>query len=482
MFDRFSSLSFRAILIWAGIWAAFVFSAGVVATKLTIEVAEINARTEEPSFGITWYMYRTYVEYTKFREAVWRAKFDDEAIEIDDIWLLGEIFLSRRMDSDTVLKLQATVNPEKVESFIAMLDAFSDSYDVLYRENRSSKRELAVQLASKLEILRAPLEDILTFTRHEEAEKLERSRAERTAAIHNLNTIIIAHFVIAFLLATILIVQLRNSLEKRNKLQAMNELLVIAEGKARSASEMKGAFLACVTHELRTPLNAILGFSEVLKDQSLGAATAKKTVGYAEDIWNAGNHLLSMINDLLDLSKAAANQVDLQKTSFELGKLVQSTVSMLASIAAEKKIEVSLALPDALPPIIADETRVRQILLNILSNAIKYTNSGGFVAVKVELKESGAFVVTVADTGIGIAAKDVDTVLEPFGRIHNAMARTTEGTGLGLPLAKKLMEAHAGFLEITSVLGKGTTVTLSFPQTNIQLKTVAKLPFVRQAL
>jgi len=135
-----------------------------------------------------------------------------------------------------------------------------------------------------------------------------------------------------------------------------------------------------------------------------------------------------------------------------------------------------------LPPIIADETRVRQILLNILSNAIKYTNSGGFVAVKVELKESGAFVVTVADTGIGIAAKDVDTVLEPFGRIHNAMARTTEGTGLGLPLAKKLMEAHAGFLEITSVLGKGTTVTLSFPQTNIQLKTVAKLPFVRQAL
>ncbi len=237
--------------------------------------------------------------------------------------------------------------------------------------------------------------------------------------------------------------------------------LLAAKNEAESASRAKSDFLALMSHELRTPLNAIMGFSEIIKDEMFGAFGIPAYREYAADIHASGRHLLSVINDILDLSKIEAGRFDLQEQDVDVPRLIAEVTRMLQGRAEQGRLDVRVQIQRALPSLHADPRCIKQMLVNLLSNAIKFTPSGGTVTISAHADENG-FVLEVSDTGIGISKEDMAKVLEPFGQVDRGLARKQQGTGLGVPLVRSLMELHNGHLQIESEPGVGTTISLHF--------------------
>ncbi len=235
-----------------------------------------------------------------------------------------------------------------------------------------------------------------------------------------------------------------------------------ARGAADHANRAKSDFLARMSHELRTPLNAILGFSEIMKDRIPGLASIDTYAQYAGDIHDSGTHLLSVINDILDLSKVEAGRFELGREPVELRRTVISVVRLMRETALRREIRVETQVGDNLPYVLSDARVVKQMLLNLLSNALKFTLRGGMVSVTAERCDGGISVI-VRDTGVGIARKDFAKVLEPFGQVKDASLASAQGTGLGLPLVKSFIELHGGRFALESQVGEGTTVSLWFP-------------------
>jgi signal transduction histidine kinase len=235
-----------------------------------------------------------------------------------------------------------------------------------------------------------------------------------------------------------------------------------AKEEAEIASRSKTEFLANMSHELRTPLNAIIGFSDILVRQLFGPIGSARYNEYARDIHDSGQHLLNLINDVLDIAKIEVNKVELAEEPIDVPGVVESCVRLMRDRAIAAGVAIEVEMPERLPDLYADDRRLKQILLNLVSNAVKFTPSGGKVEIRVEQDETG-FRFIVADTGIGIAAADLKTALTPFGQIDSSLSRRHEGTGLGLPLARSMAELHGGRLEIDSKPGAGTTVTVTLP-------------------
>ena len=229
---------------------------------------------------------------------------------------------------------------------------------------------------------------------------------------------------------------------------------------AETANQAKSQFLANMSHELRTPLNAIIGFSEVISSALFGPLDARYR-DYAQDIHGSGHHLLRIINDLLDLSKVEAGRLELRDSPVSIAAIFETCRRMVADRAATAGITLDFR-PTNLE-VSADELRLEQVLLNLASNAVKFTPAGGRVSVSATLALTGEVVISVADNGIGMAPEDIPRALQPFGQIDNSLARPHGGTGLGLPLAQRLVELHGGTMTIDSTLGKGTTVTVVLP-------------------
>jgi signal transduction histidine kinase len=251
---------------------------------------------------------------------------------------------------------------------------------------------------------------------------------------------------------------------RERELRDAYDRLRAAKDEAEAASRTKSEFLANMSHELRTPLNAIIGFSDMIRSGMVG--NDEKARSYASDIYNSGQYLLNLINDILEVSRIEAGKLVLHEEAVDLGATVDAALHMIESEAARAGVAVcSTPAQQAggnLPKVLADQRRVSQVLLNLLSNAVKFTPEGGTVRVAV-WRRDGAMGVAIADTGIGIAADDIPRVLEPFGQIDSQLSRKYAGTGLGLPLSVRLMQLHGGRLEIESTLGAGTTVTIAFP-------------------
>lgn len=238
--------------------------------------------------------------------------------------------------------------------------------------------------------------------------------------------------------------------------------LSAARGRAEEANRSKSAFLAQMSHELRTPLNAIMGFSEVLSDKNMAAVRQNRIEEYARHIHESGAHLLSVINDLLDLAKLEAGKTRLHREPLNLANLIGTAIALVTPQARAAGVRLDRTgdtTDDGLPEL--DERAMRQILLNLLSNAIKFTPPDGVVTVGLN-RAGEAIVLTVSDTGCGIPKEDLPRILEPYAQVESA-ARTREGTGLGLPIVKHLVELHGGELDIESEVGTGTTVRLRFP-------------------
>ncbi|MHA1566250.1 MAG: PAS domain S-box protein [Alphaproteobacteria bacterium] len=244
--------------------------------------------------------------------------------------------------------------------------------------------------------------------------------------------------------------------------QAEHELIA-AKQKAEEASLTKDQFLANMSHELRTPLNAVIGFSEIIWHETFGPVGNQKYAEYAHDIHASGEHLLSLINDILDLSKVESGMDELMEEDIEVAELVNAVVMLVTGRAHKASVNLQLDINQDVPPIHADERKLKQILLNLLSNAIKFTNQGGQVTIKTWCDPSGRHIFRVTDTGIGITPDDIPKAFEKFAQIDSTLARISDGTGLGLPLSKALVEAHGGRLELTSEINVGTVVTVSFP-------------------
>jgi signal transduction histidine kinase len=238
-----------------------------------------------------------------------------------------------------------------------------------------------------------------------------------------------------------------------------NELQV-ANRQLAAASQHKSEFLANMSHELRTPMNAILGFSEVLSEHLAGELNAKQEE-YLQDIHGAGQHLLALINDILDLSKVEAGRMELELTDFDLPSALGNAVALVRERAARRGITVETALNGRLGAMRGDERKVRQVVLNLLSNAIKFTPEGGRIDVAAVPGE-GCIEVSVSDTGVGIAPEDQEKVFEEFRQVGTA-DKKAEGTGLGLALSRKFIELHGGRIRVTSEIGRGSTFTFTLP-------------------
>ena len=233
---------------------------------------------------------------------------------------------------------------------------------------------------------------------------------------------------------------------------------------AESASRAKSEFLAHMSHELRTPLNAIIGFSELIERDLTGPNKLSGRYGtYAQDIQAAGQHLLGVINEILDLAKIEAGQIGLREAPCNLAKCIALSIRLVTSQARQGKVKLIWDSETRLPALMADEKRLRQIVINVLSNAGKFTPPGGSVEVRAGLDPEGGLGVIVRDTGVGISKADLERVFEPFHQADNSHTRQYGGTGLGLALCKAMMELHDGTITIESELGAGTQVMLRFP-------------------
>jgi len=240
-----------------------------------------------------------------------------------------------------------------------------------------------------------------------------------------------------------------------------------ALSQAQTANTQKSDFLTSVAHELRTPLNAIIGFSEIMRDERFGTIGDERYLSYAADIHASGELLLSLINDLLDLSKVEAGKFEPRFEQVDVATIIKQCVGMVKPGAADEPISIRMQIEENLPGLVADKRSLVQILLNLLSNAVKFTRVGGQVIVSAEISRIGDLTLSVQDTGIGMSADDLEQALAPFGQARNAVVHGRKGTGLGLPLAKALTEANRGALNIISEPGEGTLVQLVFPSTQV---------------
>ncbi len=246
-------------------------------------------------------------------------------------------------------------------------------------------------------------------------------------------------------------------------LQQREQELRLALKNATEASRAKNNFLALMSHELRTPLNAIIGFSQVLRDELFGPLGNERYSHYSGDIYSAGKHLLSLINDILDVSKAEAGKLDLHLEAVSLPQLIDQCVTLMEEKAREGQLTLATDCAESLPSLLGDEMKLKQIILNLVSNAIKFTPPGGEVSVGIYTASTGGLCLFVRDTGIGMPQELIPAAMEPFRQLGSPRARRFEGSGLGLSLVKSLAELHQAELAIQSEVGEGTEVRVLFP-------------------
>jgi signal transduction histidine kinase len=239
-----------------------------------------------------------------------------------------------------------------------------------------------------------------------------------------------------------------------------------AKRSAEEANRAKSEFLANMSHELRTPLNAIIGFSSIIRNEMLGKVSVPRYREYAGDIHASGEHLLAIINDILDLSKVEAGKYELAEQDFDADEIMTAALRLVREKVERSDIDLRVIPPEGLVQLSADRRALLQVLINLLANALKFTETGR-IMLSGALTDGGGFVYTVADTGIGMTPAQIKIALQPFGQIQNALTRAQSGTGLGLPLSDRMVRMHGGWLEIRSTPGQGTSVSVHLPPSRV---------------
>ena len=256
----------------------------------------------------------------------------------------------------------------------------------------------------------------------------------------------------------LLILFMFNSSQKKS-----SQKLKISKAEADNANKAKSIFLANVSHELRTPLNAIIGFSDIMKNDVIGIMNADQTKEYSKLINDSGKHLLSIINDILDINRIEAGKMEMHEDAIDISWLLDDVSHLLQQTATQANVELFFNVDSNLPDLFGDERQIKQILINLVNNSIKFSESETSIRASAHLREDRGITIKVQDEGVGMSEEDLEKAMEPFRRIQNDQIDEKEGTGLGLPLAKMLTELHNGTMIVSSVLGQGTLVELNFP-------------------
>jgi signal transduction histidine kinase len=265
--------------------------------------------------------------------------------------------------------------------------------------------------------------------------------------------------------------KLRREIAERARIERE---LAQAREEAQAANRAKSEFLAHMSHELRTPLNAILGFSQVVAEELLGPGGKRRYIEYVRDIQHSGEHLLDIVNDLLEFSRLESGAAAPKESLVDVAQLIADAARVMEPQARDAGVALSVSAERGLPPLIADARMTKQMLTSLLSNAIKFTPAGGAVRVFAALGPDGGIALTVADTGVGIPANDIPRALEAFGKVYAHQPRgARQGFGLGLPICKALAELHGARLEIDSAQGRGTTARIAFPARRTKLRALA---------
>jgi PAS domain S-box-containing protein len=256
--------------------------------------------------------------------------------------------------------------------------------------------------------------------------------------------------------------------------QEARDALEIAKDSAETANRAKSDFLANMSHELRTPLNAVIGFADIIQQQLFGPVGSERYREYATLIRMSGSHLLEIISDILDLAKVEANRVVLDEREMEIPPLLHICATLVAGRAEQAGVRVVVNAEVGLPSLRADELRLKQIVLNLLSNAVKFSPAGSEVRLGARLTDEGDLAIVVSDRGCGMTPAEIELALQPFGQASSSIAKSKEGTGLGLPLARRMTEIHGGRLDIVSVPDEGTVVTVLLPAARVVAPPLAK--------
>jgi signal transduction histidine kinase len=296
-------------------------------------------------------------------------------------------------------------------------------------------------------------------------EAAQRSESNAYRSVMFVTALILVGYIV---LALVSLMQVRRDLQRANaQLEVRIAEISRAKEEADLANRSKSEFLAMMSHELRTPLNAVIGFSDLMRLQAFGPVGSERYLEYASDIHDSARHLLSLINDILDLSKIERGSLKPDDDILDVDATVAAVETLVKDRAERGHVALELQVPEDPPPLRGDSRQVKQMLANLVTNAIKFTDPGGTVSIAVRCDASEGYVFEVADTGIGLAAEDIPKALAPFVQVERSHGRTHEGTGLGLPLTKRMVELHGGRLELKSELGVGTRVALIFPPSRI---------------
>jgi signal transduction histidine kinase len=418
--------------------------------------------------NVVWDGVQFRNEYQVFRAALLEHLLGAPGSSVDEVQRRYDILFSRlhlMRDGHTASVYRN--DPELAEA-LQRIEPAIRGWDPLLSAYVAGNRAAGLAIAERLRDVDG---DFSAFTAGVNAIGVRRLELSRER-LNSLYTVLIGAAVVTWLLvigfAFALMRQLRYTERAHSEMQAMTADLEQARREAEEASRAKSNFLAAMSHELRTPLNAILGFADIMRQGLFGPIGNARYADYIDGIVKSGQHLLSLINDVLDMSRVEAGKLELTEAVLDVSQAVDEAIDLVNVTADGKGVRLRRAIPAALPQLQADARLLRQMLLNLLSNAIKFTPEGGHVEIASAILTDGSLAIRVNDSGMGMTDHQLKRVFEPFSQGDSLRAREVGGSGLGLPITRRLIELHDGQIHLSSRKSAGTTATLIFPASRVR--------------
>jgi signal transduction histidine kinase len=460
--DALASAARRFVLVLVGTVVALSV---VLTSYFYLQQREYNRFSFQ---NVVWDGVQFRNEYQVFRATLLEHLIAAPNVDADQVQRRYDILYSRLHLMSEGYTAHVYRNDPELLADLQRIGPAVRGWDDLLTAYLAGNRAAGLAIADQLRTVDADLSAFTSGVNAIGVRRLELSR-ER---LNSLYTVLIAAAVVTWLLvigfAFALMRQLRATERAHAEMQAMTADLEQARREAEEASRAKSNFLAAMSHELRTPLNAVLGFADIMRQGLFGPLGNPRYAEYIDGIVKSGQHLLSLINDVLDMSRVEAGKLELNEAELDVGESVEEALDLVRVTAEGKGVVLRRVIPAALPQLQADERLLRQMLLNLLSNAIKFTPEGGHVEVAAAILTDGSLALRVRDTGLGMTDHQLKRVFEPFSQGDSLRARETGGSGLGLPITRRLIELHDGQIHLSSRTSAGTTATLIFPASRVQ--------------